>query len=282
MFRPVTGERTKRPVWKRVGGRVRGVLRRSLNLVDRAVDPSGAPVPPAHLRIYYYRTRDLAAFVRARDAVRTEVRTHGWKPADRVLDIGSGIGNLALALAPDLQGSYDGVEIQPEAVAWCRQAITPRHPNVRFHHADIFSGAYNPHGRLTASTYRFSFPDASFDFVYLGSVFTHMLPEDVAHYLAEIARVLALGGTCAASFFLLNDERRPDVEAGRSFLRFPLVEDSGRARLHDRERPEAAVAIEETFVVGAYARAGLRIERIRRGDWWNGRADDQDVVTAKT
>jgi hypothetical protein len=25
----------------------------------------------------------------------------------------------------------------------------------------------------------------------------------------------------------------------------------------------------------------LRVETIRRGDWWNGRADDQDVITAK-
>jgi SAM-dependent methyltransferase len=197
-----------------------------------------------------------------------------------VLDIGSGIGNLALALAPDLSGTYDGLEIHPEAVAWCRAAISSRYPRVRFQHADIFSSAYNPNGRLTAAGYRFPFADASFDFVYLGSVFTHMLPADVAHYLSEIGRVLAPGGTCAASVFLLNDGRRADVEAGRSFMRFPFVDRSGLARLHDAGRPEAAIAIEESFVIDACARAGLRVERIRRGDWWTGRADDQDVITA--
>jgi SAM-dependent methyltransferase len=269
-----------RPLYRQIGGRARAIFRRSLNIIDRASDPSGAPVPPAHLRIYYYRTRDLAAFVRARDAVRTEVLTHGLRLSDRVLDIGSGIGNLALALAGTLDGTYDGVEIHPEAVAWCRSAITPRHPTFRFHHADIFSSAYNPRGPLTASAYRFPFADASFDFVYLGSVFTHMLPRDVAHYLDEIARMLAPGGTCAASFFLLNDARRADVDAGRSFLTFPFADASGFARLHDAGRPEAAIAIEEPFVMEACARAGLRAERIRRGDWWNGRADDQDVVTA--
>jgi SAM-dependent methyltransferase len=270
----------RRPLWKRLGGRVRGMSRRALNVFDRATDASGAPVPPAHLRIYYYRTRDIAAFALARNAVRTEALTQGLQPHDRVLDIGSGIGNLALALIGFLVGSYDGVEVHPEAVAWCQSAITTVHPSFRFHHANIFSSAYNPDGRVSASTFRFPFDDRRFDFVFLGSVFTHMLPDDVAHYLAEIGRVLRPGGTCAASFFLLNDERRRAVARGRSFMTFPFEDASGRARLHDLQRPEAAIALDEDFVLRAYDEAGLKAERIRRGDWWNGRADDQDVVTA--
>src|SRR5438046_2435592 len=102
---------TTRPLYRQIGGRVLDGWHRALNVFDRAVDPSGLPVPPAHLRAYYYRTRDIAAFVRARDVVRTEVLSHGLKPSDRVLDIGSGIGNLALALAPAHTGAYEGVEI---------------------------------------------------------------------------------------------------------------------------------------------------------------------------
>ena len=68
---------------------------------------------------------------------------------------------------------------------------------------------------------------------------------------------------------------------GRSFMPFPFVDPSGHARLHDARRPEAAIAIEESFVLDAYARAGLQIEQIRRGDLGGtGRADDQDVIRA--
>ena len=45
-----------------------------------------------------------------------------------------------------------------------------------------------------ASEYTFPYEDGEFDVVVLTSVFTHMLPDDVAHYLDEIARVLKPGG----------------------------------------------------------------------------------------
>jgi SAM-dependent methyltransferase len=264
-----------------VGGRGRDAVYRCASVVDRLWNwRSNELIPPAHLRLYYYRTWNREAFTRAAQGAATELVSRGLQPEHRLLDIGSGIGNLAVGLIGYLRGGYDGLEIHREAVAWCQRAITPRHPEFRFHRADLFSRAYNPHGRAAASEYRFPFGDREFNFVFLGSVFTHMLPAAVEQYVREISRVLAPNATCVASCFLLNADSRQGIGEGRSFMSFPVDHPSRQYRLHDADVPEAAVALDEAFVRQAYAKAGLEIRDIRRGGWWSGRADDQDVVTA--
>lgn len=270
-----------RPLWKRLGARVRTPVYRLITIADRILRwRSDAILPPAHLRLYYYGTIDPEPYARGAEAARTELVTRGLRAEHRVLDIGSGLGNLALGLAGFLRGGYDGLEIHAEAVAWCQRAITPRHPGFRFHRADVASRAYNPRGRVPASAYRFPFDDDSFDFAFLASVFTHMLPDEVENYVREIARVLAPGGTCVASFFLLNDETRAGIDGGRSFMSFGVDHASGLCRLHDAAVPESAVAIDEAFVRGVHDRSGLAIRDVRRGRWWNGQPHEQDVVTA--
>jgi SAM-dependent methyltransferase len=260
---------------------VRNTALRAVSVVERIVRRRGSELlPPAHLRVYYYGSAKLQVFDRMCQTVRTEVISRGLLPDHRLLDIGSGIGNLPISLLGYLHGGYDGVEIHPEAVAWCQRTITPRHPSFRFHRADISSRAYNPKGAQPPSTYRFSFSDASFDCIVLGSVFTHMLPGDVTHYLREIARLLKPSGVCIASYLLINDERRAAIEADRSFMSFGIVHPSGLCRLHDATVPEAAVALEEEFVRRIHEDAGLVIRDIRRGEWWNGEVHDQDVLTS--
>jgi SAM-dependent methyltransferase len=230
--------------------------------------------------MYYYGTLNPAAFARACGNASRELMAQGLRPEHRVLDIGSGIGNLAIGLLDYLRGGYDGVEIHPEAVAWCQQAITSRYPGFRFHRADLTSRAYNPRGGQLSSTYRFPFPDRCFDFVLLYSVFTHMLPDDVEHYVREISRVLALGGVCVASYFLLNDESRRGIDAGHSFMSFDALHSSGLCQLHDPVVPEAAVALDETFVRQVHRHAGLQLRTVRQGSWSNGIGDAHDVLAA--
>ncbi len=270
----------QRPLWKRLAGRARTAAYRLATPIDRILRyRHPALLPPAHLRIYYYGTWNPDTFVRHSENARTELLSRGLRPEHRVLDIGSGIGNLAIALTGYLTGGYNGLEIHPEAVAWCQRTITPRHPAFRFHRADVASRAYNPRGTVSASAYRFPFPDNSFDFVLVGSVFTHMLPDAVERYVHEISRVLAPGGVSVESFFLLNEETRAGVEAGRSFMAFPIELSSGLGRLHDATVPEAAVALDEGYVRRVHAQANLPIRDVRRGHWWSGERHDQDIVT---
>jgi len=259
---------------------VKRAVYRAWTPIDRLYRPDPL-LPPAHLRVYYYRSAQPRAFQAACETVKTELVSRGLQPHHRVLDIGSGIGNLAVALLGELRGGYDGVEIHREAVTWCQQAITPRYPSFRFHRADLANSAYNPAGASPAARYRFAFPDRSFDYIYLGSVFTHMPVEEVEQYVREIARLLAPGGMCIASFFLLDAESRGGIDAGSSFMPFGHEDATGRFRLHDAAVPGAAIAIDAGWVRELYAREGLAIADVRRGRWWSGVAHDQDVVTAR-
>lgn len=202
------------------------------------------------------------------------------KPGEAVLDVGCGVGRMAVPLAGYLgpAGRYEGFDIIPANIRWCRRAITPRWPNFRFRHADIFNREYNPDGRVRGEEYRFPYPDATFDFAFLTSVFTHLMPAEAAHYLAELGRVLKTGGRCLATFFLLNPEADGLIDAGKS--RHVMQPRDGLIRVHSREVPEACIALDEGFVMNAARKAGLTADPVRYGSWC-GRDDGfefQDVV----
>lgn len=115
-----------------------------------------------------------------------------------MLDVGCGSGRMALPLTGYLnsEGRYAGFDISQKAIAWCQEHITSAHPNFQFEVSDIYNSLYNPKGKYQSLDFRFPYPDASFDVVFLTSVFTHMFPPDVEHYLDEISRVLKPGGRC--------------------------------------------------------------------------------------
>src|SRR5262249_8590898 len=139
----------------------------------------------------------------------------------------------------------------------------------------------NPKGKYQSLDFRFPYPDASFDVVFLTSVFTHMFPPDVEHYLDEIARVLKPGGRCLCTFFLLNEESLALIAAGQGTRKFQH-EREGYRTIHEK-RPEEGIAFPEAVVRELYGKYGLNPrEPVRYGSWC-GRTEHlsyQDVVIA--
>jgi len=199
-----------------------------------------------------------------------------------VLDVGCGLGRMAVPLATYLAGGgrYEGFDVDAEAICWCERNIGAVRPNFRFTAVNLRSARYNPAGASPAASLVFPYEDGTFDVAFLASVFTHLLPDVVARYLHELARVLKPGGRCVASYFLLNDASEQAIAAGRlkPLHRFPERLDG--CRVLSLELPESAVAHDEDRIRRLYAQCGFRIvEPIRYGRW-AGRSSPlgQDVV----
>ena len=269
-------KRVPRPL-KELGLRLyRAVLDRWDMLVLRGDDP----IPPRRLW-FIIEGKDFreigAEFLR-------HFRTlGGLQPTDRVLEVGCGVGRMAIPLTHFLseRGTYEGFDIVSAGIEWCRARITARYPNFRFRHADLRNLTYNPDGSGQAAGYRFPYDDGAFDFVFLTSVFTHLMPEEGRQYLSECARVLRTGGTLFATFFLLNDESVTAVGHGRSDV--DLRHELGDCRVAFPHIPSAAVGYQEGFVRQRLAERGLAlVEPIHYGSWCGRREflSFQDIVIA--
>ena len=248
--------------------------------MERRARESEIPTPPPHL--HFVGDGDFHAI--GQEFLRYFVEWGGLEPQADVLDVGCGIGRMAVPLTRYLspQATYEGFDIVPEGIEWCRREISSRFPSFRFQVADLRNASYHPRGRGRASHYVFPYADRSFDFVFLTSVFTHMMPADLERYVAETARVLRDGGRMFMTFFLLTPDSLDDLAAGRSSL--DMRHAIGECRAVDRDVPERAVAHPEARVREVLAAHGLSIvEPVRYGGWCgrSGKASYQDVVVAR-
>lgn len=185
------------------------------------------------------------------------------KPHERLLDIGCGVGRLAVPLTRYLTtGEYTGFDISGRAIRWCRKSISCSHPNFWFALADISNSHYNPHGALRPESFRFPCADQSVDIAFAASVFTHLEPASADHYLAETARVLKPGGRAVLSFFLLDPHLISRL--GGFYPRFTHFPQPYYA-VADQKDPEAAVAYDVAAVAEALRAKGLAVVRIANG-----------------
>lgn len=223
-----------------------------------------ALVPPRRLRF----VGDSDFEQTGREFLDLFVRYGGLTPLDRVLDVGCGIGRMAVPLAQFLQppGDYLGFDIVKMGIRWCHRHITPRYPHMRFVHADVLNWHYNPHGRTRAEAYRFPCADSDRTFIVLTSVFTHMLRPAMEHYLDEISRVLRPEGRCFVTMFLLTPASEAVLNRGGGKVRF--FEHLGDDRVVSRDDPEGAIAFPEPYVRDVFEARDLRIrDPILYGTW---------------
>lgn len=118
-------------------------------------------------------------------------------------------------------------------------------PTSGFPVADVLNHAYRPDGVTAATAFRFPYPRSILDLAVLTSVFTHMRPDDVRSYLAEIHRVLRPGGRCFITWFVLDNETRRLTAEHRSTLGFHWPQGecwaADRRRRRDRHRLRRAL-----------------------------------------
>jgi SAM-dependent methyltransferase len=190
------------------------------------------------------------------------------RPEHSVLDVGCGFGRVAIQLTKYLkpEARYFGIDVVAEEIDWCKANISTKHPNFRFHHIDAHNKRYNPTGQQRPVDVNIPISRGEqFDLAFLFSVFTHMLPADVQHYLTEINKHLKPGGIIFATFFLINRDSLRYMEAGKSQFRF--VKEEGGYYAANRTVHEAAVAYDEDSVHAMFGAAGFARDKVVYGNW---------------
>jgi SAM-dependent methyltransferase len=205
----------------------------------------------------------------------------GLRPEHRVLDIGSGIGRIAIPMTAYLneKGSYEGFDIVKKGVDYCNKNISSRYPNFKFQHIDLRNDLYNLSTDQEASNFVFPYKDNDFDISVLTSVFTHMQEDDVVNYLEQIHRVLKPGGKCFATFFIINKEADDHLSTTDDpFFTYKYE----NFYLHDKNVKDANIAYKIDFLEKHIQRIGLKLANFHPG-YWAGREkgkclDFQDVL----
>lgn len=208
------------------------------------------------------------------------VRIGGLKPTDRVLDIGCGIGRMAVPLTQYLDPNtafYEGIDPVNEGIQWCVQNIASAYSNFRFCRVDIAHELYNPGGAISGDKVVLPFPNAHFDFATMVSVATHLPANEIAAYASEIMRLLVPGGRLFLTAFLVGTDDPSRPNARPAFLKG----EAPGTWIADPAAPLGAIGFDDGIVQDILRKSGLVIERVSLGHWRGiESAHYQDVIIA--
>lgn len=213
------------------------------------------------------------------------IRLGGLRPEHRVLDIGCGIGRMAVPLTQYLdveKGRYSGLDPVEGGIAWCRRFITPAYPNFTFQRLDIAHKLYNPQGKISGEALKLPYADRQFDFAIMTSVVTHLPPDEVLVYLSEVARLLKPGGRLFMTAFVVDDSASANASGKRDHRLGFVREGNGPCWFVPDMPPLAAIGFDDGFLDQALEKAGLAIAIKSLGHWRGQSADHyQDLYVAE-
>ena len=181
----------------------------------------------------------------------------------KVLDIGSGIGRIAIPLTTILQNEYQGFDAVQQGVDWCNKNINKRFPNFCFKYVNLFNDLYKSDG-VDAANFVFPYPANHFNLACAISVFTHLQPNELINYLAQSYKVLANDGYFVATFFILNDESRK-LMANHDTFNFEYY--FGHYSLMDKDVKAANVAYNQDYLLAEIAKIGFVVTATINGYW---------------
>lgn len=173
----------------------------------------GQPVPPGRLIHLVAGTEDVTWFLEsgavAAQSVCEILGKHGraMEAFTRILDFGCGVGRVMRHWSALRGPALHGADYNPDLITWCRENL----PFAQF--------------QVNGLDRRLIAEDATFDFIYALSVFTH-LSESVQHFwMDELTRVLCPGGylliTTHGARYLeqLTPQEQAEFHAGQVVVR---------------------------------------------------------------
>lgn len=245
-----------------------------LNLVFKAIDPidyiirlaSGlSDLPPYSIRVRSNGvTKQFGGwnFNKFGILLAEHLKTYAFlNSQSRVLEIGCGCGRTAFALSGILEdGNFTGMDIEKKSLQTCRKTPLFIEKKFNFGWLDVYNNEYNPIGVHHADSYKFPYERNTFDVIFLVSVFTHMLTDDVKNYTSEISRMLKPGGVCMITTFLMDKGRQ------NKGISFPYnVMDH---YFYNQTMPEVAVGYYLEFYKVLFASCGLvQVHDTLWGSW---------------
>jgi len=210
--------------------------------------------------------------------------SEGLEPGQAIIDIGSGLGRLAVPLTQYLtSGRYVGIDINLAGISWCHENIQKVYENFEFILIDAFNNHYRNRAEYGQSPMeKVLIPKqkaASFDMACAFSLFTHLTQTETIAYIKQIGHLLKPGGKFVSSWFFLDEHSIEAVENGSTRWKFKLARGGPDYFLSEDSRVYSqAIGYNFEFVIDLAKANGLFLNSPpTRGQWRAGK-DGQDLV----